>query len=153
MTDAPSHGAPIAVKLFVGHWCAMAREDPQFRIRLPRALKERVEREAEGNNRSLNAEIVMCLKKAFPDYDASETFIVPLLQKELDFLLQRDEALEDAIEHSERVIETLASMKANVVDIEYAKSAKENLQKEQRHINDRSIILEKQIEQLLDRDP
>lgn len=40
----------------------MAREDPQFRIRLPAELKARVEEEAVRAGRSLNAEIVHRLK-------------------------------------------------------------------------------------------
>lgn len=39
----------------------MARDDPQFRIRLPADLKSWVERHAAVNNRSLNAEIVHIL--------------------------------------------------------------------------------------------
>jgi len=53
-----SHGAPIDVKRIVGHWCDMARDDPQFRIRLPAELKSRIEEEAARAGRSLNAEIV-----------------------------------------------------------------------------------------------
>jgi hypothetical protein len=43
----------------------MSREDPQFRIRLPADLKEKIEDSAKGNNRSLNAEIVYRLDASF----------------------------------------------------------------------------------------
>ncbi|MBE5252905.1 Arc family DNA-binding protein [Mixta mediterraneensis] len=43
----------------------MSREDPQFRIRLPIELKEKVESAAKVNNRSLNAEIVFRLDASF----------------------------------------------------------------------------------------
>lgn len=40
----------------------MARDDPQFRIRLPADLKAWVENAAKKSNRSLNAEIVQRLE-------------------------------------------------------------------------------------------
>ncbi|MDF7658309.1 Arc family DNA-binding protein [Erwiniaceae bacterium L1_54_6] len=43
----------------------MSREDPQFRIRLPAELKEKIEESAKDNNRSLNAEIVFRLDASF----------------------------------------------------------------------------------------
>lgn len=52
----------------------MARDDPQFRIRLPAELKARVEKAAETNHRSLNAEIVAALEEAFPSR-------IPLLER------------------------------------------------------------------------
>lgn len=45
----------------------MSREDPQFRIRLPVELKEKVEESAKINNRSLNAEIVHSLDMIFQE--------------------------------------------------------------------------------------
>ncbi|HEJ8029426.1 TPA: Arc family DNA-binding protein [Serratia marcescens] len=43
----------------------MSREDPQFRLRLPAELKEKIEDAAKDNNRSLNAEIVFRLDASF----------------------------------------------------------------------------------------
>ena len=43
----------------------MARNDPQFRIRLPEDLKSRVDEAALENSRSLNAEIVYRLSASF----------------------------------------------------------------------------------------
>lgn len=43
----------------------MSREDPQFRIRLPADLKEKIEESAKDNGRSLNAEIVHRLGLSF----------------------------------------------------------------------------------------
>ncbi len=40
--------------------------DPQFKLRLPAALKDRIERAASQNNRSMNAEIVAALEDAYP---------------------------------------------------------------------------------------
>jgi hypothetical protein len=36
----------------------MARNDPEFRLRLPELLKAEIEKIAKSNNRSINAEIV-----------------------------------------------------------------------------------------------
>lgn len=40
--------------------------DPQFKLRLPAALKDRIESAAAKNNRSMNAEMVAALEDAFP---------------------------------------------------------------------------------------
>ena len=42
------------------------QSDPQFKLRLPLDLKERIERAAADNNRSMNAEIVTALEEKFP---------------------------------------------------------------------------------------
>lgn len=49
----------------MGHSCDVARDDPQFRIRLPAGLKAQVEEAAIRNGRSLNAEIVQRLETSF----------------------------------------------------------------------------------------
>lgn len=53
----------------------MSREDPQFRIRLPADLKEKIENSARGNNRSLNAEIVFRLDASFVSELPCDEFI------------------------------------------------------------------------------
>lgn len=45
--------------------------DPQFKLRLPLELKERIEKAAVTNNRSMNAEIVDRLEQSF-DIEAAE---------------------------------------------------------------------------------
>lgn len=42
------------------------QSDPQFKLRVPLGLKNRVELAAEENNRSMNAEIVAALEEKFP---------------------------------------------------------------------------------------
>lgn len=49
----------------------MAREDPHFRLRIPSALKARIEDAAKENNRSINAEIVLRLSESFDEARAS----------------------------------------------------------------------------------
>lgn len=48
-------------------------EDAQMKIRLPKALKERIEAAAIAENRSLNGEIVSRLEASFPDLPSIET--------------------------------------------------------------------------------
>lgn len=66
----------------------MARDDPQFRIRLPAELKARVERAAENNHRSLNAEIVAVLEKAFPSSVRPEDLTLGELRQEITALIK-----------------------------------------------------------------
>lgn len=42
----------------------MARDDPQFNLRLPKELKEKVKQRAALNDRSLNAELVQIVRDA-----------------------------------------------------------------------------------------
>ncbi|HCG41081.1 Arc family DNA-binding protein [Stutzerimonas stutzeri] len=43
----------------------MSRTDPQFKLRMPAALRAQVEQSAWAARRSLNAEIVICLESSF----------------------------------------------------------------------------------------
>lgn len=43
----------------------MARDDPYFRLRIPEALKARIDDAASTNNRSATAEIIHRLEKSF----------------------------------------------------------------------------------------
>lgn len=46
----------------------MARTDPQFNVRMPADLKEKIEEAAKENGRSMNAEIVYRLQRSIEDY-------------------------------------------------------------------------------------
>ena len=50
----------------------MARTDPQFNVRMPADLKEKIEEAAKENGRSMNAEIVYRLQRSIED-DQEET--------------------------------------------------------------------------------
>ncbi len=50
----------------------MARSDPQINLRIPSALKERVEAAALANRRSMNAEIAARLEQSFEVPPAAE---------------------------------------------------------------------------------
>lgn len=45
---------------------ADTRTDPQYKLRLPADLKARIEAAAEANERSMNAEIIATLSRAYP---------------------------------------------------------------------------------------
>jgi predicted DNA-binding protein len=60
----------------------MARSDPQVNIRMPQALKERLESATIETNRSLNGEIVARLEESFEDrmgpMDLSEKSLIKI---------------------------------------------------------------------------
>jgi len=63
--------------------------DVQMKIRLPSALKERIEAAASAGNRSLNGEIVLRLDSSFADDDANDNRFAELradLMAEVDNL-------------------------------------------------------------------
>lgn len=45
----------------------MSREDPQIKLRLPEALRDRIKVYAEAHGRSMNAEILRILEREFPE--------------------------------------------------------------------------------------
>lgn len=59
------HYGALCVKRIVRHMCAMARDDPHLRLRIPESLKDQVEASAKANNRSMNAEIISRLERSF----------------------------------------------------------------------------------------
>lgn len=76
----------------------MARDDLQFRLRIPEALKAQIEKSAAENNRSMTAEIISRLERSYEiDPNISE------MQGGIDELFRMMEKLEgriDAIEFS-----------------------------------------------------
>ena len=59
------YASPLAVKRLVRHICGMTREDPILRLRIPEELRAKLKAVAQANRRSMNAEIVDRLLKAF----------------------------------------------------------------------------------------
>lgn len=49
----------------------MARTDPQFNVRMPADLKEKIEEAAKENGRSMNAEIVYRLQQSIEEDQAN----------------------------------------------------------------------------------
>ncbi|MER8938707.1 Arc family DNA-binding protein [Mesorhizobium sp. M0915] len=71
--------------------------DPQFKLRLPAALKDRIDAAAISNNRSINAEIVATLEEKYPapiDFDQEafmEKWVSPILDDDgSDYVKHRD---------------------------------------------------------------
>lgn len=77
------HTCGIAVKTKVGHSCGMARDDLHFRLRIPEALKNRVEKAAKSNHRSMTAEIVAALEERYPAPELDGPEILNALWQEL----------------------------------------------------------------------
>ncbi|RWL19752.1 MAG: Arc family DNA-binding protein [Mesorhizobium sp.] len=81
--------------------------DPQFKLRLPSALKDRIDAAAIANNRSINAEIVATLEEKYPapiafDHEAFvEQWLMPIMD---DAMTERHEALVRAADRAARKI-------------------------------------------------
>ncbi|TJZ91604.1 Arc family DNA-binding protein [Paracoccus gahaiensis] len=58
------------------------RGSDQFMLRLPEGMRDRIKLSADRNSRSMNAEIVATLDKAYPaaDYEALAYALVEVLQ-------------------------------------------------------------------------
>ncbi len=69
----------------------MARNDPEFRLRLPESLKNKIEELAKKNQRSINAEIVARLEQSF----ALSHFDPERTAKDIEDLLKRVARLEN----------------------------------------------------------
>lgn len=83
-----------------------SQTDPQFKLRLPGALKERIERAAAENNRSMNAEIVAALEEKFPLKVSIEEF--------LDTWMDRLNSLRDRKQQEKLAEEANAFLQAHV---------------------------------------
>ncbi|WP_241575029.1 Arc family DNA-binding protein [Rosenbergiella nectarea] len=53
----------------------MSREDPQLRIRLPTDLKEKIEKSAKQNSRSMNSEIVNRIESTFFNHASPDVLL------------------------------------------------------------------------------
>ena len=56
----------------------MARTDPQFNVRMPADLKEKIEEAAKKNGRSMNAEIVYRLQRSIEEDQVETAGIGPM---------------------------------------------------------------------------
>lgn len=71
----------------------MARDDPYFRLRIPEALKARVEKSAAESNRSMTAEIISRLEQSY-----SITDELPNALENIDDLINRVGKIEDTLQ-------------------------------------------------------
>lgn len=82
----------------------MAREDLQFRLRIPEELKAKIEKSAVENNRSMTAEIISRLERSY-EIDPE----IPTLLTSVDDLYRQMERLQnrvDALEFSTGVADS-----------------------------------------------
>lgn len=70
----------------------MSREDPQLKLRLPPALKDRITKAASDNGRSVNAEILARLERSFED-DETISELYTRVDKIEDMVYLHDEIL------------------------------------------------------------
>jgi hypothetical protein len=76
----------------------MARDDPQFRIRLPADLKDWVEEMAAKNHRSLNAEIVHLIDAAKSEHDFFSGDMDDGYSEEAEKAVEADARVQDGLE-------------------------------------------------------
>lgn len=62
------------------------RGSDQFPLRLPDGMRDRIKSAADENGRSMNAEIVAALEKAFPTADAEFEAALERLRVQLDHI-------------------------------------------------------------------
>lgn len=118
--DKWNHGGPIAVNTTVVHHAVMSREDSQFKLRLPAALREQIELAAQQSKRSLNAEIVARLENTV----ALDREVGERTEREMDH-----STILGWVAHVEglnaRLHEDLAELRRNPVVLDGAALAKE----------------------------
>lgn len=76
-------------------------DEAHFRLRIPRDLKEWVEKEAEKNHRSINAQIVHLIDLAKDEAEFHEHMEEPCMT---------DEEFEDALQSEERIKTALSEL-------------------------------------------
>jgi uncharacterized protein YaaN involved in tellurite resistance len=81
----------------------MAREDLHFRLRIPEALKERIEAAAASNNRSMTAEIISRLEVSF--------------EREADW--------ENALENIADALARIEKLESQVEDLRYSTGSRD----------------------------
>lgn len=86
----------------------MSRLDPQFKLRLPLELKERIEEDAKKNKRSINAEIVDRLESSFSKKTRDSLLAQAIA--ELKEQREKENFLFEKLDEQWRKIEILSSM-------------------------------------------
>ena len=68
----------------------MARSDPQFNLRVPVDLKEKIELAAKQNGRSINAEAVARLQGSFSETEVDQSKVDSLIEQVTELLKKID---------------------------------------------------------------
>lgn len=85
----------------------MSREDPQFKLRMPVALRDQAEQSARASGRSLNAELVARLEASYLGGDTSTNLIPASRARELALMARSElpgEVRRRAIESISRAV-------------------------------------------------
>ncbi|WP_045158107.1 Arc family DNA-binding protein [Stutzerimonas stutzeri] len=85
----------------------MSREDPQFKLRMPRELRDLADQAAKASGRSLNAELVARLETSFLHGEVSERLISASRARELALMARSaipDEVRQRAIKAIARAV-------------------------------------------------
>ncbi|HFH3922978.1 Arc family DNA-binding protein [Pseudomonas aeruginosa] len=85
----------------------MSREDPQFKLRMPVALRDQAEQSARASGRSLNAELVARLEASYLGGDTSTSLIPASRARELALMARSElpgEVRRRAIESISRAV-------------------------------------------------
>lgn len=84
------------------HYPRMSREDPQFKLRLPQELRDRIEQAAKESKRSLNAEIVARLELSFAQGQGLEAFSGKLDESSVELLRRTSEVFKRLLEEADK---------------------------------------------------
>lgn len=85
----------------------MKQTDPQFKLRIPPALKAQIDQAAAENRRSLNAEIVARLEESF---EAKTAQIAALTSDPSDQVIQMLSALQNELAEVKKAMRDLQHM-------------------------------------------
>ena len=100
----------------------MSREDHQMKIRIPDELKSRIEESAAKSGRSLNAEVVFRLERAYSEIEpefkhAEQRFAEALLMQRHDSLLNQWRIERTRLEALRDRLDRLIRAEASIEDI------------------------------------
>lgn len=85
--------------------------DPQFKLRLPQKLKDRIDVKAKKNNRSFNAEIVNSLEEVYPEIPDRAEWMA-----ELTKLMEQAGSREMELEMATQQVDKIRAM---IADLQY----------------------------------
>lgn len=119
------HSGGMAVKRIVVQRSGMAKDDLYFRLRIPDELKAKVQESANGNHRSMTAEIIARLESSF-EFDEMKIHADRLADSQDRYVL----ALEQISDLQRKATEVLGSFVLNPEKIEeFKKNNPEALQR------------------------
>lgn len=80
----------------------MSRDDPQFKLRLPIELRDRIEQAAKESKRSLNAEMVARLEMSFAQDQGMEVFSGKLDEASVELLRRTSEVFKRLLDEADK---------------------------------------------------